>query len=78
MADNTNNEMSEDENDLIKSYFLQSFEYKDNLRFLSRHHGISISKSTLQRRLKSYDISRKHAKSGLPDHCIFEAKSSLV
>ena len=44
-----------------KSYFFQSFEYKDILRFLSQYHGISISKSTLQRRLKSYDVSRKYA-----------------
>ena len=42
-------------------YFFQGFEYKDILRFLSQYHGISISKSTLQRRLKSYDLSRKYA-----------------
>ena len=58
MADNNNNEMNEeDEDDLIKSYFFQGFEYKDILRFLSQYHGISISNSTLQRRLKSYDLS---------------------
>ena len=28
---------------------------------MSQYHGISISKSTLQRRLKSYDLSRKYA-----------------
>ena len=61
MPDNDNNEMNEDENDLIKSYFFQGFEHKDILRFLSQHHGISISKSTLQHHLKSYDGSRKHA-----------------
>ena len=59
MADSNNNEMNEDENDLIKSYFFQGFEYKDILRFLS--HGISKSKSTLQRRLKCYNVSRKCA-----------------
>ena len=59
MADNNNNEMNEDENDVIKSYFFQSFCIQDILRFLS--HGISISKSALQRRLKSYNVSRKCA-----------------
>ena len=47
----------EDENDLIKGYYFQGFEYKDILRFLYQYHGISISKSTLQRRLKFYDVS---------------------
>ena len=53
----------EDENDLIKGYNFQGFEYKDILRFLYQYHGISVSKSTLQRRLKvkSYDASRKYA-----------------
>ena len=51
----------EDENDLIKGYYFQGFEYKDILQFLYQYHGISMSKSTLQRRLKSYDVSRKCA-----------------
>ena len=51
----------EDENDLIKGYYFQGFEYKDILRFLYHYHAISINKSTLQRRLKSYDVSRKIA-----------------
>ena len=54
MADNNNSEMNEDESDLIKSYFFQGFEYKDILRFLS--HGISMSKTTLKRRLKECRI----------------------
>ena len=51
----------EDENDLINGYYFQGFEYKDILRVLYQYHGISVSKTTLQRRLKSYDISRKYA-----------------
>ena len=60
MADNNNNEISY-ENDLIKGYYFQGFEYKDILRFLYQYHSISMSKSTLQRRLKSYDVGRKYA-----------------
>ena len=52
----------ENENDLIKGYYFKDFEYKaDILRFLYQYHGISISKSPLQLRLKSYDVSRKYA-----------------
>ena len=55
MADNNNNEISY-ENDLIKGYYFQGFEYKDILLFLYQYHSISMSKSTLQRRQKSYDV----------------------
>ena len=58
MADNNKNEMNEDEKDLIKSYFFQSFEYKDILRFLSERHGISISKSTIPCAFKSIAMSK--------------------
>ena len=44
----------EDENDLIKGYYFQGFEYKDILRVLYQYHGISISKSTLQLLHDSY------------------------
>ncbi len=59
MADNIDNENNEEE--LIKYYFFRGYEYKDILRFLSEYHDIIISKSTLQRRLRSYGISRRNA-----------------
>ena len=34
----------EDENDLIKGYYFQGFEYKDILRFLYHHHAIFIAR----------------------------------
>jgi hypothetical protein len=42
-------------------YFFRGYQYKEILQFLSEYHGISISKSMLQRRLKFYNISLKHA-----------------
>ena len=53
MADDSVHENREDE--LIKYYFFKGYEYTDILRFLADFHNI-MSKSTLQRRLKSYGI----------------------
>ena len=67
----------EDENDLIKRYYFQGFEYKDILRFLYQYHGISVSKSTLQRRLKFYDASRKYAECNI-DAAVNEKRALLA
>lgn len=63
MADNDENgdENEDSEEELIKYYFFKGLEYKDIVRFLSEYHSISISKSTLQRRLKAYGVSRRNA-----------------
>ena len=79
MADNKQNvEMNqENENDLIKGYYFQGFEYRDILLFLYQYHGISISKRTLQCRMKSYDVSRRHAKCNI-DTVVNEKRALLV
>ena len=59
MADDNVHENREDE--LIKYYFFKGYEYTDILRFLADFHDIRMSKSTLQRRLKSYGVSRRNA-----------------
>jgi hypothetical protein len=74
MADDAN---AVNEEDLIKYYFFRGYQYKEILRFLSEYHGISISKSTLQRRLKFYNISRKHAEYDV-DVVVNEIRTLLV
>ena len=59
MADDNVHENRDDE--LIKYYFFKGYEYTDILRFLADFHDIRMSKSTLQRRLKSYGVSRRNA-----------------
>ena len=66
----------EDESDLVKGYYFQGFEYEDILGFLYQYHGISVSKSTLQRRLKSYDFSRKYAECNI-DAVVNEKRALL-
>ena len=47
-----------DSGELIKMYINSGYTYEVILAFLNKYHGISISMSTLQRRLKSYGLSR--------------------
>ena len=44
---------------LIQHYFHQGYEYQVILDFLSLHHGITISLSTLKRRLRDYQLKKQ-------------------
>ena len=46
--------------ELIKMYIDSGYTYDAILAFLAKYHGISISMSTLQRRLRSYGFSRRN------------------
>ena len=50
---------SEAEKEAIESYFFAGYEYDTILCFLSKYHGITMSLSTLKRRLKQYELKRK-------------------
>ncbi|XP_066935846.1 uncharacterized protein [Clytia hemisphaerica] len=49
-----------DEEEILRSYFNQGFEYKEILGFLSKYHGITISYSTLLRKLNGYGLKRRN------------------
>ena len=49
-----------DSEELIKMYINCGYTYDVILAFLNKYHGICISMSTLQRRLKSYGLSRSN------------------
>ena len=49
---------AEGEKEAIESYFFAGYEYDTILCFLSKH-GITMSLSTLKRRLKQYELKRK-------------------
>ena len=44
---------------VIERYFHRGYENKVILDFLNRHHGITISISTLKRRLRDYGLRRR-------------------
>ncbi|XP_078495651.1 uncharacterized protein LOC144751196 [Ciona intestinalis] len=46
---------------LIKRYFLREFKYCTINEFMSKYHGIYLSKRTLRRRIKSYGLRRRSA-----------------
>ena len=50
---------SETEKEIIESYFYAGYEYNAILSFLCEHHAITMSLSTLKRRLKHYGLKRK-------------------
>ena len=50
---------SETEKEIIESYFYAGYEYNAILSFLCKHHAITMSLSTLKRRLKHYGLKRK-------------------
>ena len=51
----------ESEKEVIESYFYAGYEYETILAFLNKHHGISMSMSTLKRRLNNYQLKRRNA-----------------
>ena len=50
---------SETEKEIIESYFYAGYEYSTILSLLGKHHAITMSLSTLKRRLKQYGLKRK-------------------
>ena len=44
----------------LRQYFSNGYDYDEILHFLDKNHNISISICTLLRKLKSYDLQRRH------------------
>lgn len=55
-SDENEDENEDSEEELIKYCFFNGLEYKDIVRFLCEYHSIISSNSTLQRRLKAYEV----------------------
>lgn len=49
----------ENEEQLLKHYFYSGYKYNEILLFLDKHHDISISYSTLLRRLQKHGLQRR-------------------
>ena len=52
---------AESEREAIESYFYAGYEYETILAFLSKHHGISMSMSTIKRRLNHYQLKIRNS-----------------
>jgi len=48
-----------DENELIRKYFWEGFQYQSIVRFLQEYHGVSMSVRTLYRRLRDLGLARR-------------------
>ena len=44
----------------LRQYFSNGYDYNEILHFLDKNHNISISICTMLRKLKSYDLQRRH------------------
>jgi hypothetical protein len=55
------------EKEAIEGYFYSGFNYDVILNFLSKYHGISMSMSTLKRRLSNYNLKRNKRDLNLSD-----------
>ena len=53
------NAEAESEKEIIETYFFAGYDYETILCFLSKHHGIHMSLSTLKRRLNRYELRRR-------------------
>ena len=51
---------SSDEKQLIQHYFNCDYAYEVIVDFMSKYHGVSISLSTLKRRLKEYGLKKRN------------------
>ena len=52
---------AQEEENIIKEYFNGGFKYEEIIEFLSKNHSITMSITTLKRRLKQYGLQRKNA-----------------
>ena len=55
------------EKEVIEGYFYSGFSHQVILDFLSKYHNISLSMSTLKRRLVQYNLKRNKGNINLPD-----------
>ena len=55
------------EQDIIAKYFWDGFQYRTILRLLDEYHGITMSFSTLRRRLQDLGLSRRSQSHSLQD-----------
>ena len=54
-----NNPANFNEEDLITYYFNRGFQYEEIIQFLGKYYNLSMSYSTLLRRLKQYGLKRR-------------------
>lgn len=61
-----------DEDDLLRYYFYRGFKHLEIIHFLSKYHDITVSHSTLKRRLKSLGLKRRR-----PEYDIAEVRNAI-